>query len=329
MLSRFQHKLAISPTSLHTVVVIVVIAWIIVGKVNPATFDSAEGIWFMLPESVRNVGWFNYILAILTTVLTIYILGELNISQILLRMNSRVISFIFAALITSSTFLHCFQPGYIVMFLILLSYFTLFSSYQADNPVGLTYVTFLYLGIGAIIFPKLIWLAPIYWLSIYILRAANVRSLSASVLGLLTPFWIVGSIAFCLNQMDGFVKLLGKMISFTWGGYAIHSTSETLIIWLAFMIFLISSVDFYLRIYLDKTRNRAIYNVVILHGIMYFILILLQPIGSRTLLPIIFINTSIIGGHFITNDDTTISNILVCMLTLFVLITFILSSWIL
>ena len=329
MVKDFQRRLAISPTSLHTVSVIVVIAWIIGGSVNPVTSDGLAGLWALLPDGVVHGGWLNLLLAILTTVLTIYLIGELNVTHILLRVNSRSISFTFAALMTSSLFLHGFQPGFVVMFFITLSLFSVFSAYKQENSAGNSYIAFLYLGISAVIFPKMIWLVPIYVLSFYILRALNPRSACAAFLGLITPFWIVGGIAFCCGKMSVFTHILSQMIAFRWGGYSLHSASQTIMIWLAFAIFAIGTVDFYMRAYLDKTRTRMFFNVLILHGAAYYLLLLLQPVSSLGFLPATFVITAIIGGHYIANDDTPLSNILVCMFTVFLIITFVLNTWIL
>lgn len=325
---KFQSSLAASPTSLHTITVVTVIVWMIVGGSAGKDF-SQYGVWNLLPEYVCGAGWINTALVILTVAITIYVIGELNISQVMLRLNSRAMSFTFAALITASTFLHSFTPGYVVMFFLLLSYFTLFSSYQQESTAGLAYVTFLYIGISALVFPKVIWLAPIYWLSMYILRAINARSISGSILGLVTPFWITGSIAFCCDKMNNFVGILKQMVDFHLGGYSSMSTGEILMSCLLFIIFIIGVLDFYMRIYLDKTRTRIIYNIIILHGCVYFILLLLQPVCSAIILPMVIMNTSIIGGHYIANDSTSLSNTVVCMLSLFVIIAFVLNVWIL
>ena len=98
---------------------------------------------------------------------------------------------------------------------------------------------------------------------------------------------------------------------------------------MTFAIFLLGTIDFYMRIYLDKTRTRVIYNVIILHGAAYFLLLLLQPISILTLLPVTFVFTALMGGHYISNDNTTLSNILVCLFTAFLIITYILNTWIL
>ena len=329
LFSGFQRRLAISPTSLPTVSVIVVIAWVIGGGANPTTRDGMVGLWTLLPDGVTHVGWFNHLLAILTTILTMYMLRELNVTHVLLRLNSRSISFTFAALMTSCLFLHGFQPGYIVMLFMTLSFFSLFNAYQQENSAGNAYVTFLYLGLSIVLYPKLIWITPIYVLSFYILRALNPRSAFASLLGLVTPIWIVGSIAFYCGKIAVLDTIINQMITFKWGGYNLHSASQTIMIWMAFAIFALGAIDFYMRSYLDKTRIRVIYNVIILLGAAYFLLLLLQPISSLTLLPFTFVITALMGGHYIANDDTTLSNILVCMFTVFLIILYILNTWIL
>lgn len=327
--SRFQHRLAISPTSLHTVAVIVVVAWVIAGSASPITNDSHLGLWPALPDAVTHSGWLNQLLAILTTILSVYTIRELNISHVLLRINSRSISFTLAALMTACVFLHAFQLGYIVMFFIMLSLFFLFSTYHQDNSAGNTYITFLCASISALFYPKLIWMAPLYIFSLYLFRALNPRSISGAILGLLTPFWIVGSITYCIDKMEFFSHLLRQMISFQWSGYTLHSTSQTIMIWLSFAIFLVGTIDFIMRNYLDKTRVRTLYYVIILHGAGYYLLLLLQPVSSLTLLPVTLVFTSIIGGHYISNDDTPLSNILVCIFTVLLFVSYILNAWIL
>ena len=327
-MKQFQHRLAISPTSLHTIVIIMTLAWIISGSTAqpPA---SIAGLWSLLPGGITGAGLLNRVLAMAAAALAVYILGELNISQILLRINSRAISFTFAALITISTFIHTFQPGMLVMLCLLMSYFTLFSSYQIEDSATLTYVSFLYLGISILLFPKMIWMAPVYWLSMYILRAVNVRSVCASILGLLTPLWVVVSISYCMGRIDMFVGIAAQMIHFTLGGYSQHTAAQTMTVWICFMVFLIGFLDCYSRINLDKTRTRTILMVVSLHGFVLYLFILLWPANLNTLLPAALIPTAIMGGHYVANDQTPLSNIIVWMATIIIFTCYILNTWIL
>ena len=325
----YQRRLAISPTSLHTVSVIVVIAWIVAGSVSPETHDSHEGLWRLLPGAVIHRGWVNQLLAILTMILSVYSIHELNLSHVLLRINSRTISFTFAALMLACVFLHAFQPGFIVMYFILLSLFFLFSTYHQEASAGNTYISFLCLGVSVVFYPKLVWMMPLYVFSLYLLRALNPRSVCAAILGLISPFWLIGTIAYCLDGMAVFSGILHQMVDFEWGGYSLHSASQTVMIWLAFAIFLIGTIDFLMRNYLDKTRVRMLYYLIVLHGLAYFLLLLLQPVSIHTILPVVIIFTALMGGHYISNDDTPLSNILVWTFTILVLVTYILNAWIL
>ena len=325
----YQRRLAISPTSLHTVAVIVVIAWFVAGSVSPLTHDSRVGLWHLLPGAVTHSGWVNQLLAVITLVLSVYTIHELNLSHVLLRINSRTMSFTFAALMSACVFLHAFLPGFIVMYGVLLSLFFLFGTYHQDASAGNTFVAFLCLGISALFYPKLVWMVPLYVLSLYLLRALNPRSISGAVLGLITPFWLVGGIAYYLDEMAVFSGILRQMVVFEWGGYSLHSLSQTIMIWLAFAIFLVGAIDFLMRNFLDKTRVRVLYYVVVLHGAGYFLLLLLQPVSSLTILPVAIIFTSIMGGHYVSNDDTPLSNVLVWIFTILLLVSYILNTWIL
>lgn len=327
MFKNFQHRLAISPTSLHTVVFIMIVAWILAPK--PAPAESTMGLWNLMPNIITGGGLMNTLLAFICASAVVYILGELNISQILLRVNSRAISFTFAALITAATFTHCMQAGVVLMLCLLLSYFTLFSAYQIEDSATLIYVSFLYLGTGILIYPQAVWFVPVYWLSVYILRAINSRSMCASVLGLITPLWVAGSIAYCTDHIQMISQLFSQMVDFSWGGYSTLTAPQILILVVALLLFLISFVDFYTRWGLDKTRTRILLSIVSLHGMVIYLTILLQPTHLHTLIPVAFIPTAIMGGHYVANDATPISNIMTWTLTLAIIIGFILSSWIL
>lgn len=327
-LSRFQYSLAYNSVSLSIIVIALVVVWIIVGGSNPMGYDSQWGIWPYLPEGVKNGGWFNSLLALLIVSVSVYTLSELNISNVLLRINSRIISITFAALVLVAISLHSFHSGWVIMFLMLLSYFSLFRSYQLENSASLIYVSFLYVGIAILAFPKIVWIIPIYWLTLYILRTANSKSVCASVLGLLTPLWIIGSIAFCKDKMDDFWNVARQVYTFEWGGYSTLSSIEAATIGLFFIIFIIGVVDFYTRAYLDKTRIRILYYCISIHGFAIYLLFLLQPMSYNAFMPPAILITSLMAGHYVANNHTSLSNIITIVITVMLTLLFVLSVWI-
>lgn len=333
----FQRQLAITPTSLHTIAVIVMVLWIVAGifgqTPNPFDFGHhtivTSGWWASLPQFMRTVPWVNSLMGMLTTVITCYAIAELNITQVLLRVNSRVMTIIFGALITACPFLHTFNPGMVAMVCVLLSYFALFSSYQLENSSTHVYVAFLYFSLATLMLPKLLWLAPFYWLSTYILRSANTRSICASVLGLLTPYWIVGSVAYCFGKLPEMLQTLSQFYTFRWGDYSHLQPAVWVMIAVILVMFITATLDFYARIYMDKNRTRNLYYVIILHGFAYFLLLLLQPINVQVFMPLAIVSTSIMAGHYVANGATSLSNIMTIIITALIIICFILGTWIL
>ncbi len=325
----FQRKLAISPISLHVVSAILIVVWIAVPDVAVSDVDTPQGLSVLLPDIVLSHGFLNTALGAGMAAAVVYILRELNMSQILLRLNSRAISIVYAALMSMALPLHSLHPGMAAMLCVLVSYFSLFSSYQVDSSANLIYVSFLCLGLSILVSPMLVWMTPVYWLSMYLLRSGNVRSVIASVLGLITPLWLVGSIAFCTDHTYIFTNLLADMARFEWSGYSLHTPAETVTVWFSFVVFIIAFVDFYMRINLDKTRVRVIYSVAAIHGFMLYLLILLQPLQLHYLLPAAMMPTAILGGHYVANDPTTQSNVVCILLTVLLIVNIIVCAWIL
>lgn len=327
-ISRFQYLLAHNAMSLNIIVIVLVVLWIIVGGSNPTGYDSQFGIWPYLPEGVKNGGWFNSLLALLIVAASVYTLSELNISNVLLRINSRIISITFAALVLVATSIHSFHSGWVIMFLVLLSYFSLFRSFQLENSASLIYVSFLYIGFAVLFFPKIAWIIPIYWLTLYILRTANIKSICASLLGLLTPLWIIISIAFCTDKMDDFGNVARQVYTFEWGGYSTLTATQIATIVLFFIIFIIGVIDFYTRAYLDKTRIRILYYCISIHGFAIYLLWLIQPMSYDALMPPAILITSLMAGHYAANNNTSLSNILTITITTMLTVLFILNVWI-
>lgn len=328
----FQRSIAITPTSLHTIAVIVMVLWLVSGLFSPSPVPAVPrgdiGWWNSLPSFVRNEGWSNLLFGLLSAIATIYMLAELNVANILLRINSRIISIIFGALICSTPYLHAFQPGLLSMLCILFSYFSLFRSYQMERSSGLIYVSFLYLGIATLTVPKLLWLTPTYWIAFYILQSNNLKSTFASLLGLITPYWLVGGLSYYKGMLPAFWDKLSQFCTFHWGGYTQVPTDAWIIIVLAFLMFIIGTGDFYSRMYMDKNQTRNFYYVIILHGFAFILMFLLQPSLYHALTPLMLISASIMFGHFIANGSSNISNLTVIILSILTLTAYTLNTWI-
>ncbi len=86
--------------------------------------------------------------------------------------------------------------------LFLLSFVVLlFAQYSAD-AVGPLFTSFLLLGVLSFVMPYSLYLLPLYVLFCSMTNMLSVRSAAASLLGLLTPFWLVMGTAYVLPGVN-------------------------------------------------------------------------------------------------------------------------------
>ena len=106
------------------------------------------------------------------------------------------------------------------------------------------------------------------------------------------------------------------------------SSAETATFILLFIIFIIGVIDFYTRAYLDKTRIRLLYYCISIHGFAIFLLFFLQPMSYNAFMPSAILVTSLMAGHYVANNHTSLSNIITIVITVMITLLFILNAWI-
>ena len=241
--------------------------------------------------------------------LAVFILAALNNANMLLRVGSRMLSSILAIQACLLLSFHALHPGHVLIVLSLLAFFPLMSSYQRPSP-QLAFATFLLLSLSSLVFPKMLWSAPLYWIMLSMLRAMSTRCLLASVLALLIPYWLTGGVALYDGDWNSYIALLKSIIDFSSCDYG--SVPVTTIVPFAYfvLLFAIGSIDFYINRYKDKTRTRMYLHAILVHGCYYTIFIALQPQHSLVLMPLLLISSSIMYGHYFTLTQTKQSHVL-------------------
>ena len=133
--------------------------------------------------------WIQMILLIVST----YLVIELNNTNSLIRIYSRMVSSTFLVLVSAANILFTSIEGGIVQLCIIGCYTALFYAYQNKQASGHVFYAFLCIGIASTVFIQIIFFIPILWilLTVNILAFSN-RTFWASVLGLIAPYWFVG-----------------------------------------------------------------------------------------------------------------------------------------
>lgn len=243
-------------------------------------------------------------------------MAELNNSYSLIRIYSRMVSCSF--LVMTSMCLRLFPSAEVVVVQLTFIAFLLliWRAYQNPGAVGWVFYAFLALGVSSIVFPKALLFVPVLW----VVMGTNVlclsaRTLMASILGLLTPYWFFAAWLFYTNDLGmlagHFASVVAFQPLFQFNGIDIHH-----LVTFGFILLLavIGATHFIIYSYQDRIRIRLIYETFIVLDACCVIFALLQPQHFNELLGMAIVNTSPLIGHFLALTHSRLSNI-----TMFVL----------
>jgi hypothetical protein len=144
------------------------------------------------------------------------------------------------------------------------------------------------------------------------------RTFLASLLGLITPYWLLAGWTM-YHDRDSFISRLIQFhltdqVSFSYGFESLQPLQLALIIFTVFL-FVISSIHFMQKNYLDKIRVRQLYYSFMLLAFYSFLLIFLLPENEWLSVRMLIVATSPLFGHFFALTNSKLSNVTFCILS--------------
>lgn len=275
---------------------------------QPSRPEAGLWLWEHVPQSLTE-GWDSLSIGFALSILSVYMMAEFNNKFVLLRVSSRMLSSILAILLTTSSFLHEFQPAHVILALLFLAYFPLFASYQRPDSMTETYLCFLSIGLIALIFPKIIFLIPAFWLAQIVLRSLSARTLAASLLGIATPLWFLFAITYVNDNAGQTFDRISETLSPVAPDYSLWNVRQWTCAAFAMILGLSGMANFYMHSHLDKTRTRVFVNIAVIMFVASLIMLLVETSHFNEIYPVLLINTSILAGHHISQNYTKPSNI--------------------
>lgn len=314
----FQKKIASSQFTLPLVCILAGIIWLLLPPAHSLSFEGEHyGLWTQIPGYITNGSMATYA-GMGLAALGVYLIAELTNTFVLLRISSRMLSSVLALLLGTILCLHTINPGLIVMVLSILSFFGLFFTYQQQIPT-VTFLSYLAISIASLVFPKLLFIVPIYWLAQIYLRSLSIRCWIASILGVLSVYWIFFGISMCTEGgLELFLTTCLSIVDLDMPDYSSLPLSHILIYSYLMVFFLVGTVNCYMNSFLDKTRTRIIYKSIIMHGFVIAIAIAAQPHFFHVLLPLLMVDSAMVGGHYIALTYNRFSH-LYCIVMLLLL----------
>lgn len=288
MTKRIQNKIAESRWALPICAAYTIFVCLISGL-------FAEGIWLQLA----------------ITALATLLMVELNNSNALIRIYSRMVSCSFLVLTMMSP--HQIEPtdGSLITLCCVAFFVALCHAYQDKTATGWVMIAFTAIGVASTVWIQVLFFVPILW----IVLAANIlafslRTFVSSILGLAMPYWFMS--AYYLNKGD--ITPIGNHFAeiATFGQpllFADISLADVLPLSFIALLSVVGIIHFLNSSYKDKIRTRMIFEMFIVVTIAAMIFILLQPQHTNMIMRMLIVSASPLIGHFIALTSTKITNI--------------------
>ncbi|MCI6828625.1 MAG: hypothetical protein MR924_05095 [Prevotella sp.] len=274
-------------------------------KLLPTVALIAVAIWAMSGLFSHNL-WGQFACFVVST----YLMVELNNSNALIRIYSRMMSCSYILLVCMSPFLFHSTSTMLLSICTIATFIALFITYQDKQSMGWTFYGFTSLGIASVIDVRMLYFAPVLWVAmVFYLRSMTLRTFLTSIFGLLCPYWFL---SLYLIYTDDFTPAIEHFSQLARFGRVADITGLPLNMLLSTgltFILGVTGIVHYVRNRInDKTRTRMLFNTFILVDIASMVFIILQPQLYMPLLTMMIITTSPLIAHFIALTDTRITN---------------------
>lgn len=288
---RLQHKVAASGFTLPVVAVLATLLW-----VAKESYD-----WVLLS------GW-------IACAFCCYLWIETNNSYALMRIRSMLTAACYLALVGVASFLHSEPQALFASCCFLLSYNSLFRSYQSSYDTVAPFHTFLWLSIGSLTFKPLLAFIPIYVFYTYAyLRALNIRTFSAMLTGLLLPYWFLVAYDLTQGELAFFPERFAQLTSFTWpqiGQYTSLGEQRIISFATVFIVSLISGIHYLMTCLNDKIKIRMLFYLLLTQQVVIFLFMAFCPQYFDTLYGLCIINCAPLWSHYFAFATSRFSDIL-------------------
>ena len=281
----------------------------------PVTATLAALVWVAVGLLVSNI-WVQFAFTIVST----FLMVELNNRNSLMRTYSRMVSCSFLVLITMASLPHPSFKANIVTMCFIAFYLIIWNTYQDHQSSGWTFYAFCCIGLASTVFIQMLYFLPLLWLMmIFFTNSFSIRNFLASLIGIITPYWFsAGYYAYTDNVqglLDHFMEFVNYHELFDYSQITDHQLVN-----LGFILLLgiIGSIHFMQTSYADKIRTRMIYESLIMMNFVSLAFIILQPQHDLELGGIMIVNTAPLIAHFITFTRGKVTNIMFISMLLIV-----------
>ncbi|MCI1731880.1 MAG: hypothetical protein LKM34_05685 [Prevotella sp.] len=185
----------------------------------------------------------------------------LNNRYSLIRVYSRMVSCSYLVLMTMACFLFPSIHGAIIELAFIAACMFLFNAYQNPRGSGAVFYAFAMIGISSIFFVQILYYVPLLWfvLSTNIL-ALSTRTIAASIIGLIIPYWFVAGYYASLGNLQPFIDHFCDLAKFgKLFDYSMINSHQTVTFIFIALLGITGIIHFLRNSYNDKIKTRMLY----------------------------------------------------------------------
>ena len=250
------------------------------------------------------------IVPLLCMLFSTFLMMELNNTNALIRIFSRMVSCSYMALTTMATFLFVSMRAASVALCIVGSYICLFRCYQDRRSQGWVFYAFLCLGLSSIVWVQVLYYVPVVWILMHTrLQATSFRNYVSSIFGLILPNLVALGVILYQGEWQTVSRHFGELFAFgSIANYWLLSVNQFITGAWILLCALIGTVHYLHKRHSDSIRTRMLYSFFIQMNTLSIIFLCLQPQHFDALLGIIIASTAPLIAHFFALTNTKFTN---------------------
>ena len=281
-----------------------------------------EAVCAILPDKR-----FTYLIGCSLICLLAFIIQRINFSFVIVRGKTLLPFLFFLLFVSTNPDIFPLRPASLTLFFLLGALAELFSTYQSPEQTGRVFNWSVYLSLGSLIWPHLLWMVPLFWFGMYRLHSLTPQNLLTSVLGILTTFGFV--FVWCLWKHDYtlFIVLKEQLA-------AIHPfflSNPLRIEWLSSICVVCLTIITYIYILLHEFEHN-IRTRQFLSFLLVFAFYSLIPLGlyeqhSVDFLCLFYVPSSMLVSYFFSDRRNLLTYLFYILIVIFLMLLLLVRLW--
>ncbi|MDO4702446.1 hypothetical protein [Tannerella sp.] len=293
----------------------------------PVVCDSGSSPVWKAVCSILPDKRFTYLIGCFLMGVLAFIIQRINFSFVIVRGKTQLPFLFFLLFVSTNPDTFPLRPASLALFFLLAALVELFRSYQSPERTGRIFNMSVYLSLGCLIWPLMLWMVPLFWFGMYRLHSLTLQNLQTSVLGILTTFGFI--FVWCLWKHDYtfFIVLKEQLTTMN----PVFLRDPLRIEWLSSICVVCLTIITYIYILLHEFEH-TIRTRQYLSFLIVFAFYSLVPLGlyeehSVDFLCLFYVPSSMLIAYFFSDRRNLLTYLFYILIVIFLVLLLLVRLW--